>query len=64
MEYYSAIKRNEIMAFIAMDQEIIMPCEVSQTVRYTHTSCPITYMWNQKKDKMNFFAEPKLTHRH
>ena len=52
------------MAFVAMDQEIIMPCEVSQTVRYTQTSYPITYMWNQKKDKMNFFAEPKLTHRH
>ena len=35
MEYYLAIKRNEIMVFAAawMDQEIIMLREVSQTVR-------------------------------
>ena len=35
MEYYSAIKRNEVMAFAAtwMDLEIIMISEVSQTVR-------------------------------
>ena len=38
MEYYSAIKRNEIMAFAAtwMDLEIIMLSEVSQTVRHQH----------------------------
>jgi len=35
MEYYSAIKRNEIPAFLAtwMDIEIIMPSEVSHTMR-------------------------------
>ena len=33
MEYYSAIKKNEIMLFAAtwMDMEIIAPSEVSQT---------------------------------
>ena len=33
MEYYSAIKKNEIMPFAAtwMDQEIIILSEVSQT---------------------------------
>ena len=38
MEYYSAIKRKEIMAFAAtwMDLEIIMLSEVSQTVRHQH----------------------------
>ena len=35
MEYYSAIKKNEIMAFTAtwMDLEIIIISEVGQTVR-------------------------------
>ena len=45
MEYYSATKRKEIMAFAAiwMDLEIIMLSEVNQTVTR------ITYMWNLKK---------------
>ena len=36
MEYYSAIKRKEIMAFAAawMDLEIIMLSEVSHTMRH------------------------------
>ena len=36
MEYYSAIKRKEITAFAAtwMDLDIIMLCEVSQTMRH------------------------------
>ena len=35
MEYYSAIKRNEVPAFVAtwMDLEIIMLGEVSQTMK-------------------------------
>ena len=38
MEYYSAIKRNEIPAFLAtwMDLEIIMLSEVSHTMRHQH----------------------------
>ena len=38
VEYYSAIKRNEIPAFLAtwMDLEIIMLREVSQTMRHHH----------------------------
>ena len=44
LEYYSAIKRNEIMAFPAtwIDVEIIMLNEVSET----QTLYAITYMWN------------------
>ena len=59
MEYYSAIKRKEIMTFAAtwMDLEIIMLNEVRQTVRHQHQ------MWNLKVDTMNFFAEQILTHR-
>ena len=36
MEYHSAIKRNEIMAFAStwMDLKIIMLSEISQTVRH------------------------------
>ena len=38
MEYYSAIKRKERMAFAAtwMDPEIIMLSEVSQTMRHQY----------------------------
>ena len=45
MEYYSAIKRNKIPAFLAtwMDLETIMLSEVS------HTSNAFTDMWNLKK---------------
>ena len=38
MEYYSAIKKNKIPAFLAtwMDLETIMPSEVSHTMRHQH----------------------------
>ena len=44
MEYYSAIKRNEIPALIAtwMDLEIIMLSEVSQTMRHQHQMLSLT----------------------
>ena len=45
MEYYSAVKKNEIMPFAAtcMDLEIIILSEVRQI------SHDIAYMWNLKK---------------
>ena len=52
MEYYSAIKRNEIPASLAtwMDLEMIMPSEVSHTMRNeTPTSNAFTDMWKLKK---------------
>ena len=64
MEYYSAIKRNEIMPFAAtwMDLEIIMLSEVSQTEKDKYH---INYMWNLKKMiQMNLFTKQKQTHRH
>ena len=44
MEYYSAIKSNEIMAFAATwtGLEIIMLSEVSQTVRHQHHMLSLT----------------------
>jgi len=44
MEYYSAIKRKEITAFLAiwMDLEIIMRSEVSQTMRHEHQMLSLT----------------------
>ena len=50
MEYYSAIKMNEIMPFAAtwMDLEIIILSEVSQTEKDKY-QYDITYMWNLNK---------------
>ena len=47
MEYYSAIKKKEIMPFAAtwMDLDIITLSEVSQR----QIPCDIAYMWNLKK---------------
>ena len=44
MDYYSAIKRKEIMAFLAtwMDLETIMPSEVSHIMRYQHQMLSLT----------------------
>ena len=50
MDYYSAVKKNEIMPFSAtqMDLEIIILSEVSQKKRQIPHD--ITYMWNLKYD--------------
>ena len=47
MEYYSAIKKNEIMSFAAiwMDLEIIILSKLGRD-KYD-----IAYMWNLKKQK-------------
>ena len=48
MEYYSVIRKNEIMPFAAtwMQLEIILLSEVSQKEKDKYD---ITYMWNLKK---------------
>ena len=48
MEYYPAIKKNEILPFVAkwMDLEIIILSEVSQTEKQILYDI---YMWNLKK---------------
>ena len=53
MEYYSAIKMNEIMSFAMtwMDLEIVILSEVSQTKKDKYHD--IVYMWNLKKNGTN-----------
>jgi len=50
MEYYSAIRKNEIMPFSAkwIDLEIVILSEVSQTEE--KYSVDIPYMWNLKRN--------------
>ena len=65
MEYYSAIKKNEIMPFAAtlMDLEIIILSEVSQTEKDKYHM--MSYVWNLKKMiQMNLFTKQKWTYRH
>ena len=49
MEYYSAIKKNEIMPFATtwMDLKIIILSEVTRTRQISYDN---TYMWNLKND--------------
>ena len=49
MEYYSAIKKNEILSFAAkwMDLEGIMLHEICQTEKNKFSN-DFTYMWNLK----------------
>ena len=50
MEYYSAIKRNEIELFVVrwMDIETVIQSEVSQKEKNKY--CMLTYIWNLKKE--------------
>ena len=59
MEYYSAIKKNEIPSLAAarVELEMIILSKVSQTER--QISCDITYMWNLKKTRVNLFTKWK-----
>ena len=63
IEYYSAIKKNEIMPFTAtwMDLEIIIPNEVSQTKTNIIWYC--LYVESKKMIQMNLLTEQKPTHR-
>ena len=64
VEYYSAIKKNEIMPLATtwMDLEIIILCEV-KSERERQIPYDITYMWNLKYDTMNISMKPKQNHR-
>ena len=57
MEYYSAIKKNEMMPFAGtwMDQENIILSEVSQAEEDRYHM--ISLMWNIKMIPMNLFTK-------
>ena len=58
VEYYSAIKKNEILPFSAtcMDVENVILNEVSQTKKGKYY---ITYMWNIRIIQMNLYTKQK-----
>ena len=58
MEYYTAIKKNEIMQFVAiwMDLEITTVGEVSQKEKDKYH---MTYMWNLKYNTNHFSYKTK-----
>ena len=59
MEYYSAIKKSEIMQFAAtwMDLEIIILSEVSQSEKDKYHM--ISYVESKKTRQMNLFTTQK-----
>ena len=61
MEYYSAIKNNELMPFVAtwMDLEIIIRSKVeSETER--QISYDVVYMWNLKGYKWTYLQKAEI----
>ena len=64
MEYYSAIKENEIMPFVAtwMDLEIIILNEVSQSEKDKHHM--IALRSGILKKNTNLFTKQKQTHKY
>ena len=65
MEYYSAIKKNEILPFAAtwMDLEGIILSEISQTEKDKY--CMISHIWNLiKHNKLVNITKKKQTHRY
>ena len=64
LEYYLAIKKNEIMPFAAtwMDLKIILQSEISQTK--TNTIQYHVYVESKTMIQMNLFTKEKQTHKH
>ena len=59
MEYYSAIKRNEIELFVVrwMDLESVIQSQVSQKEKSKYPMLTHIYIWNLKKSVlMNLWA--------
>ena len=65
MEYYSAIRKNEIMPFAAtwMDLEIIILSDLSQTEKDKYHKIMLICRILKKMIQMNLFTKQKQTHR-
>ena len=65
MEYYTAIKKNEIMPFAAtwMDLEIVILSEASQTQKEKYRMMSLTCGIFKKLIQMNLLTKQKQTHR-
>ena len=65
MEYYSAIKKNEIMPFAApwTDLEMIILSEVSQTEKDKYHMISLISVESKKMIQMNLFTKQKQAHR-
>ena len=57
MEYYSAIKRNEIELFVVrwMDLESVIQSEISQKEK--NKSCMLTHIYGIKKKRKNVLKD-------
>ena len=66
MEYYSAIKKKEIMPFAATwkDLEIIILREVSQTEKEKYHMISLIRRILKKMIQMNLYTKQKQAHRH
>ena len=66
MEYYSAVKKNEIMPFAAtwMDLEIIILNEICQTEKDQYHMISFVCGLYKKIIQMNLFTKQKQIHRH
>ena len=66
VEYYPAIKKNEIMlfAFTWMDPEVVILNEVSKTEKEKYLMTSLTCGIQKIVIQMNLFAKQKQTHRH
>ena len=64
MEYYSAIKTNEVVPVAAMDGPRDYHSKWSKPDRERQILYDIDYCGIQKNDAMNLFTKQKQTHRH
>ena len=61
LEYYSAMKRDEIMPFVAT--RMVLEIVILSEVRQTRTHITWYHLYAESKKEMNLFTKQKQTHR-